>query len=160
MMRRAPEDEGLNPDGFTDEQLQLGLPVASSIKDHLAFTRTEALRTISFYALVIAFGFFTINIVVLLLFSVPFLTDNGFSRSDAALAIFIASIPAMLSKPAWGYLIDRGRPKPLAAGSAIVSGLALILIILSVDGGVFFWVCVAYIAVSYTHLTLPTKRIV
>ena len=51
----------------------------------------------------------------------------------------------MLSKPAWGYLIDRGRPKPLAAGSAIVSGLALILIILSVDAGVFFWVCLAYV---------------
>ena len=149
IMRRAPEDEGLNPDGFTDEQLQVDLPIESSINDDLAFTRTEALRTTSFYALVIAFGFFTINIVVLLLFSVPFLTDNGFSRSDAALAIFIASIPAMLSKPAWGYLIDRGRPKPLAAGSAIVSGLALILIILSVDGGVFFWVCVAYVVLGF-----------
>ena len=41
----------------------------------------------------------------------------------------------------------------------MVNGLALVLIIFSVDAGVFFWVCLAYVVpVSYTHLTLPTNR--
>lgn len=149
MMRRAPEDEGLNPDGFSKEQMQAHPQTANTNGGEFAFTRAEALRTLSFYALVIAFGFFTINIVVLLLLSVPFLTDSGFSRGDAALAIFVASIPAMLSKPIWGYLIDRGRPKPLAAGSAMVTGLALVLIIFSVDAGVFFWVSLAYMVLGF-----------
>lgn len=148
-MRRAPEDEGLNPDGFTNEQMQSSSTAAPGVGDTSAYTRAEAVRTVSFYALVIAFGFFTINIVVMLLLSVPFLSDSGFSRGDAALAIFVASIPAMLSKPVWGYLIDTGRPKPLAAGSAALTGLALIFIILSVQSGSFFWVAVAYIILGF-----------
>ena len=55
----------------------------------------------------------------------------------------------MLSKPIWGYLIDRGHPKPLAAGSAMVTGLALVLIIFSVDAGVFFWVSLAYVVLGF-----------
>ena len=86
-------------------------------------TRAQALRTLPFYALVVAFGFFSINIIVLLLQTVPYLTDNGFTRIEAAMALFIASIPAMVSKPVWGYLIDRSPVKPLAAISAAVTGL-------------------------------------
>ena len=92
----------------------------------------------------VAFGFFSINIVVMLLQTVPYLTDNGFSRTEAAFAMLVASIPAMVSKPVWGHLIDRSPAKPLAAVSASVTGLALFLIVFSVSGQQLFWVCAAY----------------
>lgn len=143
-MRRAPEDHGLNPDGLSDAQVAAGGGARAAAEDANAYTRPEALRTFSFYALVIAFGFFSINIVVLLLQTVPYLTDAGFSRNQAALAMLIASVPAMLSKPVWGYLIDRSPAKPLAAISASVTGLALFLIVFAVASQQLLWIFAAY----------------
>jgi MFS family permease len=143
-MRRAPEDHGLHPDGLTAEQLANGAGERAQQENANAYTRPEALRTFSFYALVVAFGFFSINIVVLLLQTVPYLTDNGFTRAEAAFAMLVASVPAMISKPIWGHLIDRSPAKPLAAVSAGVTGLALFLIVFSVGGQQLFWVCAAY----------------
>ncbi len=147
-MRRAPEDHGLHPDGLSAAQLAAGAGQRAAAENANAYTRPEALRTFSFYALVVAFGFFSINIVVMLLQTVPYLTDNGFSRAEAALAMLVASIPAMLSKPVWGHLIDRSPAKPLAAISASVTGLALFLIVFSVSGQQLFWVCAAYVVLG------------
>ena len=69
---------------------------------------------------------------MLLLHTIPYLTDNGIGRQEAAFAMVIASIPAMLSKPFWGTLIDRVAVKPLAALSASVTGFALLLIVFAV----------------------------
>lgn len=144
MMRRSPEDHGLHPDGLTDDQVAAGVNRAAQIEDANAYTRAEALRTVSFYALVVAFGFFTINIVVLLLHTIPYLTDNGLTRNQAALAMLVASVPAMLSKPVWGVLIDRSPAQPLAAISASVTGFALFLIVAAVDAHQLIWILAAY----------------
>lgn len=145
LMRRAPEDHGLHPDGLSAAQIADGANARARAEDASAYTRGEALRTVSFYALVIAFGLFTINIVVLLLHTVPYLTDSGLTRNQAALAMLIASIPAMVSKPVWGYLIDRSPAKPLAAISASVTGLALVLIVFAVQAEQLFWIYLAYV---------------
>lgn len=144
VMRRAPEDHGLHPDGHSAADLAAGAGAQALREDLNAYTRGDALRTFSFYALVVAFGFFSINIIVLLLQTVPYITDYGFSRAEAAFALFVASVPAMLSKPLWGALIDRSPAKPLAAVSAAVTGLALIAIVAAVSSQQYFWVCVAY----------------
>ena len=105
MMRRAPEDHGLHPDGKTAAQMAAGQGKAAQADFARSLTRAQALRTWTFYALVLAFGLFSINIVVVLLQAVPLLTDAGFSRNDAALGILVASVPALVSKPVWGWLI-------------------------------------------------------
>ena len=145
MMRRTPEDHGLFPDGLRSDHAAAQADSAAAREDANAYTRGEALRTFSFYALVVGFGFFSINIVVLLLHTVPFLTDSGLSRNQAAMAMLIASIPAMLSKPVWGYLIDLTPPKPLAALSASLTGVSLALIVLAVDAHQIVWIYGAYI---------------
>ena len=132
-MRSRPEDYGLYPDGLSANAYQSDQGERARTEAETAYTRSQALRTFSFYAMVVAFGFFTINIVVLLLHTIPYLTDNGIGRQEAAFAMVIASIPAMLSKPFWGALIDRVPVKPLAAISASVTGLALLLIVFAVQ---------------------------
>ena len=134
LMRRAPEDYGLQPDGMTGEHTS-ALAERARLDFERSMTRSQAIRTPSFYALTLAFGFFQINIAVVLLHSVPYITDAGFSRAQAAMTLLVASVPAMLSKPVWGYVIDRLPPKPLAAVSASTTGVALALIILSVQAG-------------------------
>ena len=97
MMRRAPEDHGLHPDGKTAAQLAAGQGRAAHADFARSLTRGQALRTWTFYALVLAFGLFSINIVVVLLQAVPLLTDAGYTRNDAALAILVASVPALVT---------------------------------------------------------------
>ena len=140
MMRRAPEDYGLHPDGRSDEDVAAGLAERAALDHATSFTRGEALRTGSFYLLVLAFGLFVVNIGIMLLHTIPFMTDAGYPRATAALMITVASIPALVSKPAWGVLIDKLPPKPLAAGSSLFTGAALMMIVSGVHAGSESWV--------------------
>jgi MFS family permease len=135
IMRRTPEDHGLHPDGKSDADVAEGRAEKAQLDLARSLTRRQALRTLVFYGLVFSFGLFSINIVVMLLQTVPYLTDSGFSRTEAAYAITVASIPAMISKPVWGYFIDRLPAKPLAAAGASGTGLALFVIVISVNSG-------------------------
>ena len=58
--------------------------------------------------------------------------------------MLVASVPAMVSKPVWGYWIDRTPAKPLAAISACVTGIALFLIVYATTSLGVIWVYVAY----------------
>ena len=144
-MRRAPEDHGLHPDGKSASQMASG-GLARAIADFdTSLTRGEALRTRTFYMLVFAFGMFQVLIPVVLLQTIPFMTDAGYSRAAAAMMITLASAPAMVTKPVWGWMIDRMNPKPLAACSAFISGLAMLMIVGSVQGHTGFWVYAAFL---------------
>ena len=132
MMRRAPEDHGLHPDGKTAAQVAAGQGQRASADFASSLTREQALRTASFYFLVLAFGMFGLTIGVMLLHTIPFMTDAGYSRSTAAWMITLASIPALASKPFWGILMDRWDAKKLASISAAVTGASILLITTSV----------------------------
>jgi MFS family permease len=144
IMRRAPEDHGLHPDGYSSDQIAQGMGERARLELASSFTRSQAIRTFSFYALVVAFGFFSINIFVLLIHTVPFLTDAGLTRNEASFAMLVASVPAMISKPFWGYWIDRSPAKPLAAISASVTGIALFLIVYAAASSELIWIYAAY----------------
>jgi MFS family permease len=97
-----------------------------------SFTRREALHSPQFYLLVLAFALFTVSIGVMLIQTIPFLTDSGYSRSTASLMITVTSIPALISKPIWGIFIDRTNPRWLCSLSAIITGGSLTLIVAAV----------------------------
>ena len=144
LMRRAPEDHGLHPDGKSVTEMAEGHGARAQADFDSSMTRAEALRTRTFYMLVFAFGMFQVVIPVVLLQTIPFMTDAGYSRTTAAFMITIASIPALVSKPVWGWLIDRMNPKPLAAVSALCAGIAMIMIVVSVEARSQLWEYVAF----------------
>jgi len=129
VMRRQPEDHGLYPDGKTAEEIEHGAGEAAARDFANSFTRAEAVRTPAFYLLVLAFGLGMVGIGALLLQTIPFLTDEGFSRGAAALISTTMSIPALLSKPFWGWATDRGEPRRLAAIGFVTSGAAIVLVL-------------------------------
>ncbi len=135
LMRRAPEDHGLHPDGRSDADVAAGRAARAAADYSGSMTRGEALRCAPFYLLIVAFGLFVINIGVMLLQTVPYMTDAGYDRGTAALMIVVASVPAMLAKPIWGHFIDRLEPKPLAAAGSAMTGIALCAIVASVAAG-------------------------
>lgn len=133
VVRRRPEDYDLYPDGRTLEQMNSPLGDKARLDYASSMTRGQAMRTGRFYLLVLAFGLFQISITVMLLQTVPFMTDAGYSRLVAASMISLTSIPAFISKPFWGLLIDRYSARPLAAIGAGITGFSLIIIVLAVQ---------------------------
>ena len=149
IMRRAPEDHGLHPDGKTDAQVESGLAQRAADDFSNSMTRAQALRTISFYGLVFAFGLFTMGIGVMLLQTIPYVTDAGIPRVTAALMITVASVPAMLTKPVWGYFIDRmDAPRRLASLSAAITGVAILVIVFGQSQGSLGWLYAGYIGLG------------
>tara|TARA_S200000501_G_scaffold321065_1_gene316311 strand:- start:821 stop:1525 length:705 start_codon:yes stop_codon:yes gene_type:complete len=129
-MRRTPEDYGLRPDGRSNQDYRKGLTKKATIDFNRSLTRRQALKSRTFYSLVIAFTLFTVTIHVMLLQTVPFMTDAGYDRTTAALMITTISVPAMLAKPVWGWLIDGlQKPRLLAAASSVTSASALFIIV-------------------------------
>ncbi len=132
IVRRSPEDYNLFPDGKTRQQVAEGQAAAAKADYDKSMTRSQAMRTSSFYFLVLAFGLFQISITTMLLQTIPLMTDAGYSRLVASSMISIASVPAFFSKPLWGILINRHSAKKLAAIGAAITGLSVMLIVFSV----------------------------
>ena len=131
-VRRCPEDYQLHPDGKSQAEMDAGDGEAAKADFEKSMTRAQAMRTSSFYFLVLAFGLFQISITVMLIQTIPLMTDAGYSRLVAATMISIASVPAFISKPFWGDLIDKYSPSRLASLGAAITGCSVVLIVFSV----------------------------
>ena len=129
LMRRAPEDYGLHPDGRSDAQMASAEGLRSQADFDNSLTRREAMRSPQFYLIVIAFALFTVSIGVLLIQTIPYMTDNGYSRSTASLMITVISVPALISKPVWGVFIDKADVRKLCSLSAVITGASLALLV-------------------------------
>lgn len=148
VIRRSPEDYAMHPDGRSDEQMASSLGDKARLDFASSMTRRQAMRTGRFYSLVVAFGLFQISITVMLLQTVPFMTDAGYSRLVAASMISLSSIPAFISKPFWGAFIDRYSARPLAAIGAGITGFSLIIIVLAVQAQNNFLVYAAFLVMG------------
>jgi len=137
IMRRAPEDYGLHPDGMTPEQaltFSQAKRRLSSVSE-VQWTRHEAVRTKTIWLIIAAYGIANIGIGAMLLHMVPFLTDHGWTRSEAALLYSIQAWVALLSKPAWGVLMDRFHPRFLSAFGFVVAAIGVLAILAAAHSG-------------------------
>ncbi len=148
IMRRSPEDHGWHPDGKSEEEMSQGHGAAAKADFENSMTRAQAMRTSSFYFLVLAFGLFQISITVMLIQTIPLMTDAGYSRLVASTMISLASVPSFLSKPLWGILIDRYSPRKLAALGAAVTGSAVMLIVFSVANKLDLLIYVGFLSMG------------
>ena len=130
IMRRQPEDHGLLPDGKIEGAAEDARAVEAARLDFVnSYTRGEAVRTGAMWLLVLAFGFAMVGLISLLFHSIPFLTDAGFRRSDAALMVGTQGAAALVSKFAWGWAMQRLHPRGLAALSFLLSGGAVVAMV-------------------------------
>ena len=130
IMRRQPEDHGLLPDGKIEGAAEDAEAVEAARLDFVnSYTRGEAVRTGAMWLLVLAFGFAMVGLISLLFHSIPFLTDAGFRRSDAALMVGTQGAAALASKFAWGWAMQRFHPRGLAALSFLLSGGAVVAMV-------------------------------
>ncbi len=133
VMRRQPEDYGLAPDGARggDGVKEVAARARAAADFANSFTRAQAVRTPAMWLLVVAFGFSSVGLVSLLFHAIPFLTDAGFPRTEAALFFSLQGLAALLSKFVWGWSMQHFPPRLLAAGSFICAASGAVLMVVA-----------------------------
>jgi len=146
---RRPEHYGLLPDGAspsqenTSDSLEAGRSYAASLGE-VEFTTKEAMRTATFWLLIVAYMFHGALYPVMNIHCIPFLTDRGMDHRAAAatMSVFIAaSIPARFLG---GFLIDRIRTPNMRfalAGSFALQCAGVTLFLLDQES---MWVLYAF----------------
>ena len=129
VMRRRPEDHGLEPDGGPVD-LGAGNAVAAqrASVDGLRWTRRQVMRTPTLWMLIFVFGFGSVGMMGMLLHSVSFLTDSGYTRSQAAAAFAMVGYSGLISKPLWGLAVERFPARYVAAAEFMTLGLGVLAI--------------------------------
>ncbi len=138
VMRRQPEDYGLLPDGL-DPDAEAGVDaeaVEAQERDAAnSYTRGEALRTPAIWLLIAGFGLNIMALTAILVHAIPFLTDHGFTRTEAALAIAVNGGANLGSKFVWGYFLQRVNVRYLGATALSISAMGVVLMLVSGEAG-------------------------
>ena len=136
IMRRAPEDYGLLPDGDSDEPAYVPSQTTRTVEAH-SFSRWEAVRTSGFWLLLFGFAFNMAALISVLVHAIPFLTDAGFSRAIAASALAVNGLGNLASKAVWGYGLQRVHPKLLVLTAFMTAAAGVILILVATATGLY-----------------------
>lgn len=108
VMRRRPEDHGLVPDGrYIAPRAGDRLAAQRASVEGVRWTRAQAMRTPALWMLILTFGFGSMGFGAMLLHLIPFLTDSGYTRVQAAGAFSMLGVAGLISKPVWGIIADR-----------------------------------------------------
>jgi MFS family permease len=132
IVRRRPEDMGLFPDGAGEPGVEPGFGSKKLFaEDHPAdpsetvWTRAEAVRTSTFWLLVVTFGISSVGVTGLNLHVYPYVTDIGHSPVVAASVMSVIASMQLGSPLAWGLLAERIDPRIAAMLRFIVQGIGL-----------------------------------
>ncbi len=149
IMRRAPEDYGLYPDGRNDEEMKGRAGAVQAADFNNSFTRSEALRTPALYLIVLAFGLGGVGLGTMLLQTQAFLTDQNYSVAVAAGLSSLMSFFALISKVGWGWMADRIEPKRLAAMSFVLSGCSISAVVFAAEARSMIPLAISFAAVGW-----------
>lgn len=128
VLRRRPEDIGLLPDGdLPEEDAPDGTPSASATPVEHQWTRAEAIRTVAFWRLTLAFSMFMFSTTTMVFFRIPHFVDNGIDAGLVAIAASTAQISLFLGAVTLGKQVATvGMERLAAVNIFIMAGCFLI----------------------------------
>lgn len=126
VMRRRPEDHGLEPDGGGR---RLGSTSTGISAEDQMWTRQQAARTPALWLLIVAFGFANMGMTAMLLHLIPYLGDIGFSSGQAAAGFGMIGVAGLISKPLWGLALERFSAKGCALAEFLLMALGIAFIL-------------------------------
>ncbi|MBM3939685.1 MAG: MFS transporter [SAR202 cluster bacterium] len=127
-LRRAPGDVGQAIDGERDgAPPPRARPGERTAATEVQWTAREAVRTRTFWVLVMGLCTIALGNLGLAVHLVPLLTDRGVGATVAALTFSVAGVTMIPSSPIWGWLLDRYQARLVLVGAASVVLLFTVL---------------------------------
>jgi len=140
VLRRRPEDLGLVPDGIQPAPIPSAASVQIPVTEEISWTLGEAIRTTSFWLLVLA------NIVAPAVGAgvgfhlVAYYTDVGIAATVAVGALSIYALTGAVGNIVWGFLSERLSERFLGAAiMALTAGAILYLQTVRANTGAFIF---------------------
>lgn len=158
LVRTQPEDMGLRPDGDSpdDARPSTGRGRASSPPADL--TRRQALRTSSFWILVLTFSVTSLGVQGFISNWLPYFQDIGFSANTGALALTVFGIAVLPARFLWGYLADLFSVRHLLMVQHILTAL-MVLLLLNIGNYVLLLVFAVLMGLAYGGY-VPLQRLI
>ena len=132
IMRRQPEDYGILPDGKTgyEESTEEERRQMEFVRRDFAssYTRGEAVRTSSMWLLVVGFAFAVAVVGSVFAHVIPFITDAGYTRPQAAFVFATQGVVALVSKFFWAWIMQKSSPRGLTVLSMAMMGASVALL--------------------------------
>ena len=128
LIRTRPEDMGLLPDGDTAET-----PMSTrrniNASPAVDLTRGQALRTRTFWILVLTFSLTGLGVQGFISNWLPYFQDIGFSATTGALALTVFGLFVLPARFFWGYLADVFPVRLLLMVQHILTALVVLLLL-------------------------------
>lgn len=120
---------GLGPDGDSAGMIKAAAARPDMAAQYRTWTRPEAMRTVSFWAIFIAFLLVLVAQTGYIIHQVNFLEDRLGSRSEAALTISVTAFGSIVARLVVGIFADGVDRRLLTVVLFVVQGTAILLII-------------------------------
>ena len=136
LMRRAPEDAGLLPDGDTHEEAaqRAHAAAAGGAREERSYTPREAARHRTTWLIVGVMMLTAPTLVGLTSNWVAHFRDIGLSSATAAGAVTTYGAFSLLSRFVWGFLVERHHVRTVSIAQALTTALALLTLLLVQSG--------------------------
>ncbi len=135
LIRTSPEDMGLLPDGDVAQEEDPN-PVASTANrpvvrrtEEVSLTRGEAVRTRSFWLLVLTFSITSLGVQGFLPNWLPYFQDIGFSATTGAMVLTVYGLFVLPARFLWGFLAERYSVRYLLMIQHILTALGVVLLL-------------------------------
>jgi sugar phosphate permease len=144
LVRTAPEEMGLRPDGDVDQPFATGdvTQVRVTYRDEKSMTRRQAVRTRSFWMLLLAMSLFSLHAQGFQTNWMPYFQDQGFSVATGSAAIAFYGIFSALARLGWGLMAERVHISTLLAIATTLTA-AMIFILLNANSVFLLFLYVA-----------------
>lgn len=150
VMRRRPEDIGLRPDGDENpersahQRTPAPRTQLSDQEPEFDWRAGEAVRTPTFWLILIAISVIILTSGSVSFQIVPFLKDSGQSQAVAAIALSLSSLMGAVANPIGGLLSDRFSPRAMWLVLLVVSAAVMSLFLATSTGPQRFIVVVVW----------------
>jgi MFS family permease len=137
LMRRRPEDHGLQPDGWTGPvgaEADSGGPPVPPTASAVSFTVGEAMRDRSFWLVSAGHGMALVSVFAVIVHLVPHLVENrGWSETSAQIMFAVVTTASLAGQIAGGVLGDKYSKTKISA--ACMLGHCAALMMFAFGGG-------------------------
>ena len=130
LIRTRPEDVGLLPDGgAAPDASKQRVATGATATDERSLTRSEALRTRSFWLLLLAVAIVGMGIQGFQPNWFPYFQDIGFSTTIAAAAIAVYGIFAASARLIWGTLAEGRSVRNLIVAQTLMTAAVIVMLL-------------------------------